>query len=368
VFTLPVDFYKATFNEKAEFHQATFKEATFSYAVFRQEGRFADATFEKRVTFDNATFCQLANFYKATFNEKAEFPYAAFKADASFPEAAFNQEASFSWATVEGGADFSACTFQGNSYFFQTKFKETVRFHGEKTFETQNIVDFRSTEIDKPERFSFYSVVLRPSWFVNADAIRKINFTDVQWYGLPVRSLDTIEEEIKLMKRRGKDAFQPSNPHELLAKTYLGLSANAEENRDYLKANEFHYLSMETQRKEGLSRLGIIATLYWLLSRYGDRPLYAFGVLVGMWVAFAALYFLLIESSPFYVCSASDVGQGMDYAGQALVYSLSALTRLNPRPQSEEFDWFQTLVTFEGIIGPLQIALFLLAVRRRVMR
>jgi hypothetical protein len=53
---------------------------------------------------------------------------------------------------------------------------------------------------------------------------------------------------------------------------------------------------------------------------------------------------------------------------QAAVYSLSALVRLNPRPQSEELNWFQTLVTVEGILGPLQIALLVLAIRRKVMR
>ena len=77
----------------------------------------------------------------------------------------------------------------------------------------------------------------------------------------------------------------------------------------------------------------------------------------------------VVESSPFFwVFSTSDIGQGISYAGQATVYSLSALARLNSRPPSEELDLFNTLVIIEGIIGPLQIALFVLAVRRKVMR
>jgi hypothetical protein len=143
---------------------------------------------------------------------------------------------------------------------------------------------------------------------------------------------------------------------------------NAEDNRDYPTANVFHYWSMEAQRKEGWSRLGLIATLYWALSGYGDRYLRAFGVLVGLWLTFAALYLLLADSAPFWVFSASDVWQGIDYARQAMVYSLSALARLNPEPKPEELGWFQFLVTVEGILGPLQIALFILAVRRKVMR
>ena len=52
---------------------------------------------------------------------------------------------------------------------------------------------------------------------------------------------------------------------------------------------------------------------------------------------------------------------------QAAVYSLGALARLNPEPKAVH-GWFQFLVVVEGILGPLQIALFLLAARRRVMR
>jgi len=81
---------------------------------------------------------------------------------------------------------------------------------------------------------------------------------------------------------------------------------NAEENCDYTSANEFHYWSMEAMRKEGWSRLGLIATLYWVLSGYGERPRRAFGVLVVMWLAFTALY-LLTSSSPFASFSLSDL-------------------------------------------------------------
>jgi hypothetical protein len=108
--------------------------------------------------------------------------------------------------------------------------------------------------------------------------------------------------------------------------------------------------------------------LYWALSGYGVRAARAFWVLVTIWLTFAALYFLLVKSSPFLVFSASDVWQGIDYARQAAVYSLSALVRLNPSPPSEDLGWFQTLVIIEGILGPLQIALLALAIRRKVMR
>jgi hypothetical protein len=82
-------------------------------------------------------------------------------------------------------------------------------------------------------------------------------------------------------------------------------------------------------------------------------------VLLGIWAAFTLLY-LLVPSSPFSGFSVSDVGE-------ATVYSLGAIARLNPEPKPDP-GWFQFLVTLEGLLGPLQIGLLLLAIRRKVMR
>ncbi len=143
---------------------------------------------------------------------------------------------------------------------------------------------------------------------------------------------------------------------------------NAEENRDYPTANEMHYWAMEAQRKEGWwSRLGLIATLYWALSGYGERPLRALGVLGAMYAVFALLY-MLLPSSPFSILSSSDTCQSIGCIGQAASYSFSALARIIPAEPRLSPGLFQFLVTLEGLLGPLQIALFLLAVRRRVMR
>jgi hypothetical protein len=53
---------------------------------------------------------------------------------------------------------------------------------------------------------------------------------------------------------------------------------------------------------------------------------------------------------------------------QAIVYSLGAVARLNPEPRPTEPGLFQFLVIVEGLLGPLQIALLALAVRRKVMQ
>jgi hypothetical protein len=80
----------------------------------------------------------------------------------------------------------------------------------------------------------------------------------------------------------------------------------------------------------------------------------------------------LLTSSPYYsglgALSLSEIKHAWANIRPALVYSLGALARLRPEPLPDGPSAFQFLVTAEGILGPLQIALLALAVRRKVMR
>jgi hypothetical protein len=130
-----------------------------------------------------------------------------------------------------------------------------------------------------------------------------------------------------------------------------------------LARKEAMVLAREKRFREGLRRFGLIDALYGALSGYGERPRRAFLVLVGMGTLFAILYVMVAGS--------------MEHVGQAFLYSLAAMVRLTGVPamapltkllQPSEPGLFQLLVTAEGILGPLQIALLALAVRRKVMR
>jgi uncharacterized protein YjbI with pentapeptide repeats len=400
----------AIFEKKAEFDYSAFKK-TALFALPRTISRDKDpATFKGPAKFYR-TELENAYFDKAIFEGEADFAHTKFK-DAVFRNATFNGYARFTGATLAAPrrkTDFRRSTFNGELYFkeakfsgytdfYRAKFMDAVRFVGHegavgqkpgKVFDLKEQVSFTRARIDNPEQFFFDTVELRPNWLSGVDA-QKLNFIRVEWYGLPNGPEGTLDDEIeRLREREGA-----KSPHSLLARTCRELSMNAERNRDYRLSGEFHYWSMDALRKQSWStfkdfwsafkdlrlqvlrdswrdirkRFDLITTSYWALSGYGERPRRAFWVLASIWLAFAALYFLIVESSPFWVFSASDVWQGIDYAGQAAVYSLSALVRLNPRPQSEVICWFQTLATIEGILGPLQIALLALAIRRKVMR
>jgi uncharacterized protein YjbI with pentapeptide repeats len=383
-FDADVDLSGATFRGVADFSSAQFSgDATyFSDAKFSgTKTHFKEARFSSKVTyFSRAKFSgETIDFFGAQFNgARTHFPKAKFS----------GTKTDFSHARFGSSVDtnFRDTTFENEVTFTEAIFRHNVAFWGNKgnpVFGPEAWARFNHCHIEKPELLTFNTVLLHPGWFINAD-VRKVDFTDVKWYGMPGGPEGKIEADVRALAQRGVES-----PYTLLSQACRRLSANAEEKREYPLANEFHYWSMDATRKGDWSffeyltwrdllkrrswptiarHFGLITTLYWALSGYGVRAARAFWILVSLWVVFAALYLLIVESSPFLIFSAADIWQGIDYARQAAVYSLSALVRLNPRPQSGTLDWFQTLVTIEGILGPIQIALLALAIRRKVMR
>jgi uncharacterized protein YjbI with pentapeptide repeats len=314
-----------------------------------KETHFEGAEFSgERTIFRRAQFrAEETHFEEVDFSgEGTDFSSAEFSSERTdFSEAQFRAE--------ETG--FINTTFLNRVFFTSANFRNRVTFWGPENavFDANAEPRFLHVRIDNPALLTFYKVFLRPHWFHGLD-VRKVDFTEVQWRGLPGGPSGTLDEEINALKKQ-----DIKSPYGLLAQTCRRLSANAEENREYPLANEFYYWSMDTLRKEGWRRLGLISTMYWLLCGYGVRARRAFLVLLGIWAAFTLLY-LLVPSSPFSEFSVSDFGE-------ATVYSLGAIARLNPEPKPDP-GWFQFLVTLEGLLGPLQIGLLLLAIRRKVMR
>jgi uncharacterized protein YjbI with pentapeptide repeats len=401
--------------EDYDFSGTFFPEGTSDFSRF---------VFEARVSFEGAQFSgEWTNFIRAQFSgaqtsfiraqfsgEWTEFSGAQFSSEwTDFQEAQFSgAETSFLGAQF-GSAEisFQEATFAKEVYFTGVTFSEKVTFwgtQGNRVFGPGAWAHFDRPRIEKPEQVTFNTVLLHPGWFINAD-VRKVDFTDVRWYGMPGGPEGTLEVEIDSLKKQGVEA-----PHSLLAQACRRLSANAEDSREYPLANEFHYWSMDALRKEswdyliwirewisksglrvarrcGLattlrlvwsrirrrrqsrprSRFGLINTLYWALSGYGVRAGRALGVFLTIAVVFAVLY-MTIGHPSLRVLPIVGIWQDLADAGRAVMYSFGVMARLRPEPIPEEMGLFQILVTVEGILGPLQIALLALAVRRKVMR
>jgi uncharacterized protein YjbI with pentapeptide repeats len=363
----------------AFFLGAQFSAASTSFSEAQFGPTVAETALMKELNSQDLT---TTDFKGAKFSgERTSFNGAKFRtANTSFQGAEFSA-AYTSFADEEFGIKAKEVTFSKEVNFRDVTFRERAAFLGSQwnpIFDSRAWAQFHGSRIEKPELLTFFNnVLLHPGWFVNVD-VRKVDFTDVKWYGMPGGPEGTLSEEINALEDRNVES-----PHTLLAQACRRLSANAEDNREYPLANGFHYWSMDAVRKgswkyfkdltlKGLlkketwhdigERFGLITTLYWLLNGYGVRAARAFLVLMGMWAIFTTFY-VLVDPSEF-----KDFGQGIGYLWQTAVYSLLAMVRLNPEPTPGEPGLFQFLVGLEGILGPLQIALLALAVRRKVMR
>jgi len=346
------DFRYASFNEAVDFSYASFAAVYFSYATFNSYAYFGNATFNAGADFSYATFRAGAGFRFATFNAEADFIFTAFNARTSFHSVAVGARLRFSYATF-------------NDYFM-------LGGDGKKQiFNDNSSLDLQFARIEKPERFSFHTLTLRPHWFVNVDA-RKFEFTNVDWNRRIIGAGISIRCEIKSLIE--KDVL---SPHRLLAIACRNLALNAEENHRYGEASRLRYISMDARRLYSWRSLirWPLGWLYWLASGYGERVWRAFMVLVSVWLLAAALYTQVgfVRWEPRVSNEQEASGVRRDEVGtplrwqRALTYSLGVMTLQKPEPRPAT-NAAQALVMLETILGPVQAALLALAIRRKFMR
>ena len=423
------DFWRCTFSGHAEFRYTVFLQtASFWPAIFHSTASFTNASFV-RANFRASEFNGKAVFLWCAFGS-AEFMQASFSSDADFFDSRFEGMANFAGATFDAVArltqsEFSAearfafTTFNGEADFSYAVFRDFVSFSGERGsngFGGNAAVDFRHARFEIPSRVSFHGLTLRPHWFVNLDP-REFEFIDVKWIGgltqdfidIEIRELKKREEreekkaaarleehrksveqyhdefEIERLERyetgkraeAAKSAEKRTRFYRLLSITCRQLAVNSEENHRYDQASDFRFWSMELQRKEGWKArgrltIGILHTLYRHLSGYGEEILRAFLILIALFLFFAYVYTRVGFVHPSstapeaMVSTANGAGQPQKPT-KALVYSLAVITlqRPDPRPLTA-IAWAAVLA--ETILGPIQAALLILAVRRRFMR
>jgi hypothetical protein len=86
---------------------------------------------------------------------------------------------------------------------------------------------------------------------------------------------------------------------------------------------------------------------------------------------FAGIYLgigLAFDVGPVRVAGSPTIESIWNAIWQSLVYSLGVMTRQNAALKYETSVLLRTIVWAQGIVGPLQIALLALALRRRFMR
>jgi uncharacterized protein YjbI with pentapeptide repeats len=418
-FAGPAEFRDTVFRQTASFWPTTFKSTASFYNASFVWGNFGSSKFEEKAVFSRCEF-GVADFVGTSFSDDADFSSSKFDGMANFISATFDSALQLNMSAFVSEARFRMATFNGKADFSYTVFKGIVSFsaeHGIGGFGTNAACDFRHVRFESPRQVSFHGLTLRPHWFLILDP-REFEFIDVKWIGQLRRRFIDIEIG-NLRKREELERKQAANNRakrlrelelfgdqvaveelkeeeveaarieaselnqrdarfcRLLSLACRQLAVNAEENHRYDQGSDFRFWSMELQRKDGWKArgkiIGILHTLYRYLSGYGEKIGLALGWLVGIWILFAVLYtqvgFAHPPSPPApaaAVYTTDEVGMPQRL-NKAFGYSLGVITlqRPDPRPLTTTA-W--SLVLAETVLGPIQAALLILAVRRRFMR
>jgi uncharacterized protein YjbI with pentapeptide repeats len=364
-FSSSSDFGRARFSEKADFSRARFDGKTdFSKVSFDGYADFSRADFNGYSHFGRASFKGYSNFGKAGFSREADFGRASFSSEADFRGIGFTGKVDFRGADFTGKADFRGANFGATADFSFTSYKDYVYFGGSPERRKpgkDSRLNLQFAQFEKPDRVSFHTLDLQPHWFVNVDP-RKFEFTDVEFvYGL--------KDEMERLNEAGVSA-----PHRLLAIAYRQLAINAEENHRYLQASRLRYAAFESRRIERFRGFTPwrLDWWYWLVSGYGEKVLRAVAMLIALWAFFAVGYTVtgferrMPQNTLQAPITADEVGEPLSFK-RALTYSLGVMSLQKPKPDPAT-NTAKALVTVEAILGPLQVALLALAIRRRFMR
>lgn len=418
-------FYNTRFSELAHFSASNFglgasftfakiKHAFFSEAIFSANESeehvlaFDYVKLNELADFSRVKFPTTTNFSKTTFGSEVLFVGSTFK-EVYFREARFVSDVFFSFAQFENNVLFSDVTFEKSVDFTSSSFLSSVKFLSEKNnalFLSNATLSLEHSFAEKPERVSFHTVKLRPSYFVNIDS-RKFIFTNIGWENAD-GSCEDVKTEIKNLRER-----EISNYYRLLIITCRQLAENAVENNRLEEASGFRRMAFETEwlekkerfwnwinllpneseklkrrvggsvRKEdeaipptnsfGIAwRFDFLHLLYRLTSYYGESWRWALLILFGIWLIFAITF----TQVNFSVCPQNNTPNSQEtlancerslYLSEAMKYSFGAMF-LQKSETRKPLEIAETFVLLENVLAPLQAALLALAIRRKFMR
>lgn len=380
------NFSEADFGGEALFCGTSFSDAAAFYkARFRQDADFSMATFGRWAVFVDAIFEGIGNFPNSSFKETADFLRAEFRSGANFQLVRI-EEANFVWtgfsgtrtykyesplkSEFQGAATFFGAFFRSRTYFAantfshaldlsRCQFGDATLFSSMGTAAQTPYLCFEDVLLEQAEKVRFENFDLRCTSFAGTN-LRHVRFHNCNWPRKDNRI--AVYDELKP---------EPSDA-ETLRFLYRDLKGNLEGARDYELAGDFYYAEMETARRHHPNKIWqLVLTLFWVTAGYAERPLQAFLVFCGL-VALLAVLFLLPSASFWFEQPATERGVELIRHWhlsplEALAHSIRSVF-LRPyffQPES----WWAHFVTLAGnIMGPIQLAFLVIALRRRFRR
>ena len=399
------DFTNATFKNKSYFNSTSFSNyASFNNATFSGDANFDDATFSPNARFYNVSFIKRAGFNNATFIGDVNFDDSIFKNISHFNRTTFSKEAGFKNATFSGEANFIYATFKNKSYFIKTTFSNLADFN----FATFNESDFNGAEFisntifnkakfvgvsmfintkfkqkssfnrcEADNRINFENVDLSCVSFLNTD-IKNMIFQSCRWFKKYKYGRNKVVDEVKLIK--SKKSENELLAYEKVEELYRKLKIKYKAENNEQEVSNWHYGEKEMFRKK-LKRRRFnplsFSNLYWAFSGYGERPIRAGIMLIFLFASIAILMnvFGLISTPIGQEKFGVEIIKG--FYG-VIVWKKFGLLLYNTIQHALFIkDTFFTPQTLSGVIFltvstkliiPIQVALFVLALRNKFRR
>ena len=375
IFLEDVDFKEIKFKSGASFLETDFRgKVDFSGADFHGGEQLDCSAFSIGIGFSSVNFRKEAIFSQikiighvffnlnTIFHSSAEFYGTEVTGSLHFSTVTFNNWLNFRSAKFFKLLYFGRCSFKEEVIFDQAEFENLITFDSLENF----IATFHSLQITPETTFIFEDLSLSKTQFVGTDP-RKIEFKNVTWY--PLRGRQAVYDEI-IIRMNKIEAFDlllkygwasarrqmqqvRSEDYARVEELYRGLKQNYEKVGDYKRVGDFHYGEMEMHRLGNRRRRWISwYSFYWALSGYGERPLRALFILVGLILILPIIVWCL----------------GTESYLNTLLFIIEKATLQRPAwPQG--ITWGGKLgSTLSVIFIPGQAALFLLALRNRLGR
>jgi uncharacterized protein YjbI with pentapeptide repeats len=422
---LPVhEFFKKLINEYHATRQGDWRGFEFpsgikfenlkvDYAIDLRGAKFGD------ITFENVHFKNVVDFSHCKFDGTV-MVIAIFDADANFNECKFESRTSFSGsfndhASFNGSMFNDAVTFSGgrdisvviNDLVRITDTADVSKQGGDKveniSFKLSRLIrsslrsivkkwqpikkinevrirkDGKTTKIRRlfnaivhmenvyflrPERVKFMGVDLFRAHLIGTD-MRGVHFYDVGWYQEEL-GRKGLQDEVLVKNSWDKNDRNYLYPR--VEAEYRNIRVALEDNKDYSSATDFYVGEMETRRQRmGFFRkyLFSVEAGYRHLSIYGSSIWRAVSILAILIVLHTFLTCLLLAN-----CDPNKISkmQATDSFWSVLTNSLKILTLQRSGPFIEIGGWQTSLDAVFQIIGPIQIALVVLAMRARIKR
>lgn len=371
-----VQFDGATFGGKTTFAATTFGDASFLHTTFEEDVEFSETTWRGSAQFSGSHFFDSADFKRASFLERASLRFRArsqlHMEGARFPMGGrlvvAGAAVSLRGAVFGDGTDLIVAILVAELSLARTHFKGRASLNWNRP----HLVDFQRADFDSPENVR-----------INGNLSRALlHGTDL--------SRVTFDSKFTLSTRRGRKVLFQEIAHskadelpehwrypedlDSLRRTYQQLKRNFESRKSNAEAGDFYYGEMEMFRRSSRGFHRSVHELYKFCSGYGERAGRALWVFLLVVFLGSVAIALVPGAVPGALSGDSGIrfGQPLDWArlGQALLLSLRSAALLRGVPTADyQASWVGTLVfTVLSILGPLQLAMLIIALRRLMKR